>query len=242
VNRLMGDGYNAIVPAGGFGGEPLKLNHLAHFVPAHTVTVALIGDRLANAASGFLVSAVCLVVALNTYAWPGPVTTLAWLWSASALVATVAISVLATSRLPARLSGKALRFLGREGVDAAPIERAPYYKALAWNVLGRVLGLLEIAVLLTLLDLPATVPAIAAIGGLLLASGVLGLVIPQGFGVFEAMSVYAFQLVGFATPAGLCFGLARRGRMLLFSLLGVLLHVSGAATPTPSPASSSSAR
>jgi hypothetical protein len=240
VNRLMGEGYNTLVPSGSLAGEPLKVSHLSRWVPPHQSAVALIGDRLANAASGFVASAVCLVVALSAYAWTPTLRGLVLAWIGVAVLASGVVSWLALSHVPARLSGVALRWLGREVLaEMEALDGRAYLRALGWNLLGRASGLLEIAALLFLLDLPAGAAPVAAIGGLLLASGLVGLVVPQGFGVFEAASAWAFTLVGYPAPAGLCFGLARRGRMLFFSLLGVALHLGrrGAATrPADRPA------
>lgn len=57
------------------------------------------------------------------------------------------------------------------------------------------------------------------------AGGFVGGVIPQNAGVQEATTVGVFELLHFSGPAAIAFALARRGRMLVTSVLGVGLHV-----------------
>jgi uncharacterized membrane protein YbhN (UPF0104 family) len=58
-----------------------------------------------------------------------------------------------------------------------------------------------------------------------MAAGFIGGAIPQGLGVTEAATVGLFQLLHFAGPAAVAFALARRGRTLLVSVVGVTLHL-----------------
>jgi len=57
------------------------------------------------------------------------------------------------------------------------------------------------------------------------AAGFVGFAFPQGVGVFEGSSVYLLGCLGVSAPAALAFALARRGRMLLVSLSGVVVHL-----------------
>ncbi|MBV8755703.1 MAG: hypothetical protein JO257_00420, partial [Deltaproteobacteria bacterium] len=60
--------------------------------------------------------------------------------------------------------------------------------------------------------------------------------IPQGIGVTDGATVGIFTILHFAAPLGIAFALARRGRMLVVSTAGVLLHLLfGARAHEPSP-------
>jgi hypothetical protein len=63
------------------------------------------------------------------------------------------------------------------------------------------------------------------VAGALAAAGFVGGVIPQGIGVDEAATVGIFGLLGLPGEAAIAFALARRGRMLLMSTSGVVLHL-----------------
>jgi hypothetical protein len=56
-NRLVGEGYNMLLPAAGLGGEPVKLAQLSRYVPMQGAVVALINDRLIENALGLTYSA-----------------------------------------------------------------------------------------------------------------------------------------------------------------------------------------
>ncbi len=54
--------------------------------------------------------------------------------------------------------------------------------------------------------------------------------IPQGLGVNEAGIVTAFSIVGYASAAGIAYGLIRRARMIIYSLVGLVVYLLGTLT------------
>jgi uncharacterized membrane protein YbhN (UPF0104 family) len=94
-----------------------------------------------------------------------------------------------------------------------------------WTLIARLIGIFEIAVLFKLLDLDFTLFEVLFTGGAIAAAGFVGGVIPQGLGVAEAATVGVFELLHFPGQAGVAFALARRGRQLLTSIIGVALHL-----------------
>jgi uncharacterized membrane protein YbhN (UPF0104 family) len=94
-----------------------------------------------------------------------------------------------------------------------------------WTGMGKLIGLLEIALLFHLLDLSFTIGDVFFTAGALSAAGFIGGAIPQGLGVAEAATVGIFQLLHFPGPAAVAFALARRGRTLLVAVAGVSLHL-----------------
>src|SRR4029078_6815277 len=97
--------------------------------------------------------------------------------------------------------------------------------AALWSLASRMLGMCEIAVLLHAIDLPVDVSTTAFADSALNAAGFIGFAFPQGVGLFEGSTVSLLGCLGVSTPAALAFALARRGRMLLVSLLGVVVHL-----------------
>src|SRR5262249_29725816 len=106
-----------------------------------------------------------------------------------------------------------------------------------WIVLcylcARLVGSLEITLLLWLLGLGFDPVTILFCYSLLNAAGYIGFAIPQGLGVFEGTTVFLFGILGFPGAAGVALALARRARMLIVGLLGVFLHLASAREPTP---------
>jgi len=223
--RLVGDGYNALLPMAGLGGEPFKARQLARFVPMDRVVAALVRDRVIDNAIGFLFSAGWLSWALPRVAVPGVLRNALWGYAAIAAALGLLSCWLVISRLPGRLGGMLGRWLSgsSEEPPRLPLRQAIY--AALWSMASRMLGMCEIAVLLHAIDLPVDVSTTAFADSALNAAGFIGFAFPQGVGVFEGSTVYLLGCLGVPAPAALAFALARRGRMLLVSLLGVVVHL-----------------
>src|SRR5215471_11332619 len=65
--RLIGDGYNALLPLAGMGGEPYRIKHISEFVPVDRTLTALIRDRVIENAVGLLFTAAGLLAALSRF-------------------------------------------------------------------------------------------------------------------------------------------------------------------------------
>jgi hypothetical protein len=224
-NRLIGEGYNAIIPAAGIGGEPFKLKQLSSYVDTHRALVALINDRLIENAIALAFSAVCVGVGALTLVVPPTLHTTMLTYAAGATGAAALIVVLTFTDLTSRIGGRVARWLGSEALGHTRLAKPILARAFLWTAVARLLSLVEIGLLFALLGLDFTVGEVAFTGGALAAAGFVGGVIPQGLGVAEAASVGIFELLHFPGPAGVAFALARRGRTLVVSVTGVLLHL-----------------
>ncbi len=235
-NRLVGDGYNSLLPLAGLGGEPWKLRHLATFVPTPLAVAALIRDRVIENAVGFLITAVVIAVGMGHFALPAALRTALWGY----VIVAAACAVLSAAIVVTHLPGKAGALLGRwlGGSDepapgALPAGR--FARVALWNFLGRIVGACEVAVVLWALGTSFDAAATAFVDCVLNAAGFIGFFIPQGIGVSEGTSVYMLRVLGYAGPLAVAFALVRRGRMLFVSLLGVALHVGVRAATTRRP-------
>lgn len=224
-NRLVGDGYNALLPMAGLGGEPFKARHLCRFAAMDCVVAALVRDRIIDNAIGFLFSATWLVVTLPALAIPVVLRDALWIYAAIAAGLGVLSFWLVISRLPGRLGRVLGRWLSGASAEPPKLRLRTALHAALWSMASRVLGLCEIAVLLYAVGVPVDITTAAFVDSALNAAGFVGFAFPQGIGVFEGSSVYLLGCLGISAPAALAFALARRGRMLVVSLLGVALHL-----------------
>jgi glycosyltransferase 2 family protein len=224
-NRLVGDGYNALLPMAGLGGEPFKARHLSRFVALDRAVAALVRDRVIDNGLAFLFSAVWLSLTLPRIALPAVLADALWAYVVLAAVLAALSFWLVISRLPSRLGRVVGRWLSgsSEEPPRLPLRRA-LHSAL-WSTMSRVLGVCEIALLLYAIDVPVDFTTAVFVDSALNAAGFIGFAFPQGIGVFEGSSVYLLGCLGVAAPAALAFALARRGRMLVLSLLGVAVHL-----------------
>jgi uncharacterized membrane protein YbhN (UPF0104 family) len=129
---------------------------------------------------------------------------------------------------PYRLAARAARLFGetapsggdgtrpRLGLQATAI-------AVGWMLVGRVLGVGEVAlIMLRLGHAPSLVQWIFVYG----AFGVVGTIawpVPGNIGVNEAAAVLLFQWLGLPAADGMALALVRRARLLLVSSFGVAL-------------------
>ncbi len=225
-NRLVGDGYNNLLPLAGIGGEPFKLRHLSRYLPTERVVAALIRDRVIESAFGLLFTSACLAYAMGHVKLPPPLRAALWAFVGASFVIAMLAGALVLSALPGRAGQLIARWLGGGSPEAFDgLSLGQLGRVLAWHLPARLLGLVEIAILFHLLGLPVSFATVAFTDNLLNAAGFISFAIPQGIGVFEGTTVYLFGLLGFAGPIGIAFALARRGRLLIVSMLGVLLHL-----------------
>ncbi len=225
-NRLVGDGYNNLLPFAGIGGEPFKLRHLSRYLPTESVVAALIRDRVIESAFGMLSTSAGLLYASLNVEMPARLRVALWGFGGVSLVIALLAGALVMSALPGRAGVLIAKLLGgAKPKDFEGLSMARLARVLAWHLPARLLGLVEIAVVLHLLGLPTTFATVVFTDSLLNAAGFISFFIPQGIGVFEGTTVYLFGLLGFPGAMAIAFALARRGRLLIVSLLGIVLHV-----------------
>ncbi|MBI5482557.1 MAG: flippase-like domain-containing protein [Deltaproteobacteria bacterium] len=225
--RLVGDGYNALLPLAGMGGEPYRVKHLAAFVPMEQAVTGVIRDRILNNASGMFFTSLWLALAVGHFALGGSLRFAVIAYAGIAPVVGLAIMLLVLSTLPGRAAGVLARWLGARSQSVVTLPPAKLARVFAWYLAARAIGPLEFALLLWLLGLGFDPITILFCYSLHHPAGTVGFVFPGGVGLHEGVSVYLFSLLGFPGPAGVAFALARRGRMLVVGFLGVALHLWG---------------
>ena len=224
-NRLVGDGYNALLPMAGMGGEPFKLRHLTRFINHETAIVGLVRDRVIDNAVGFAFSALWLFITLGHFALPSALRDGLFGYAIVAAVLSILSMWIVRTRLPGKL-GKVLgKWLSGASDEPPPLSAGLALRAAAWSLVSRFLGMAEIAVMLHAVDLPIDLWHVGFVDSALNAAGFVGFLFPQGIGVFEGSTVYLLGLFGTTPAAALAFALVRRGRMLTVSLIGVAIHL-----------------
>jgi glycosyltransferase 2 family protein len=231
-NRLVGEAFNVLTPLAGLGGDPLKVLDLSPHVGTARAIRAVVLDRFAYAAAGLLFSAVGAVVAVASYRWEGAVERLLLGYALAASLLTVALFLAATRPASTAWAAKLLR-LAKLQAPVAPQTLAPriFARALVWNLMGRLWGLVEVVVLLYFLGQQIRPEAVLAIGTILSVSGIVFFFVPSGIGVSEGAAVLALTMTGYGEAVGLAVGLGRRLRLMLTASLGVGLSVLWRPTP-----------
>jgi CDP-L-myo-inositol myo-inositolphosphotransferase len=226
-NQVVGEAMNTIVPLAGLGGDVFRVRHLGQFVGTAAATRAVVQDRLVHALSGPLFAGTA--IALTLWLVPLQPAVAAGLTATASLLLGGGLVLLGfiLTPYPTRWSAALVRRLtGAAGATVEPLRRGRVAGVLAAKMTGRLLNLVEIAIILRLLGLPVTPAVVIAIAGLLTASAVVFFFVPQGLGVNEAGIAGAFTMVGLAAPFGLAFGLLRRARVVAWAAIGVAVQLS----------------
>ena len=221
--RLAAEAYNSLFFS--VGGEPFRVRFLSRFVPTDEVVSALIRDRVLEMTSGYFVSAAFLGIGLRHYALPTALRISLGAYAGITAILGIAGAALVVTHVPARIGGFILRALGSSS-SALPA-RVPIRTVLTvlpFYIVSRALGVLEKGVLLFLLGASFDIARAGFFDGVLNAAGAVSFFVPGALGAFEGASVLLFQLFGLGGPQGVVFGLVRRARMLLMSVIGVALH------------------
>jgi 1L-myo-inositol 1-phosphate cytidylyltransferase / CDP-L-myo-inositol myo-inositolphosphotransferase len=225
-NQLVGEAINAIVPLAGLAGEPYKAKHLSNWLSLQESSQAIVQNKLVHAISGPLFAA--LLGALTLIAVPLDTTlhTAFCIGTVLLFAASVGLTLVAASKAPTRLTGFVLtrlkivaRFQG-ERVDLRLFAISLFHK-----MVGRSLVLVEVIMLLYLLAIPITGANILVIESFIALTAVVFMVVPQGIGVNEMGIAGAFAALGLEPHLAMTFALIRRGRILFWALMGILLHM-----------------
>jgi hypothetical protein len=223
--RVVGEAYNVIMPIGDVGGDPLRIATLGAQVGTAGAVRAIVLDRLVYVTSGFLFSAATSTAAVRAFTWDARLERLLVGYATVALAAAAVLFLLATRPAAARALGRLLRVVHvRVPVMPSALPARVFVRALGWNLLGRAGALVEIALILLALGEDVRPQAVVAITGILSVTGIVFFFVPNGLGVNEGATVFAFTLTGYGEGVGLAVGLVRRARQLLLALAGVALH------------------
>ena len=224
-NQIVGEGYNALLPLGGFGGEPIKFSQLSHVIKKETLSAALVLDRIIQAGSGCLVGCVLALISLY-YLEASTTTTLLFLASIITFLGGIFLLWLAFSQNSSKIMSTFLaRFVLKTPWTITYISYSRLITALMLKLLARIVSIVEIMVMLHLLDISLTVETIAIIMTMLTFSAIFLFFIPQGLGSNELSVLGAFVLLGIPHPLGLLLALMYRTRTLAWGVFGLFLHV-----------------
>ena len=234
--RLAGEALNLVTALGSVGGEAVKVWLLRSAVSYEASVASVIVAKTTSTIAQTLLLVVGLILAKTTVPVKGDVI--------SGMLALLALEALLVGGfLVTQLSGlmrRAGRLLSWAGLieDSSYAERLDsslreFYRhrwhrfllSVAFHFCGWLLGALEVAAMLFVLDIPAgvaTAIVIEAVG-----SGVrfATFLVPGSLGVLEGTNTGLFVALGLGASAGLAFSLVRRARQVVWIGIGLLVLV-----------------
>jgi uncharacterized protein (TIRG00374 family) len=235
--RLVGEAFNLVVPAGGFGGEPLKAVLLkSHYgVGYRESSAGLVLARIQGLIGQFLFVALAVIVMALATDLPALYQTSAWIGLVVLAAMTGGFIVMPKLRLSSRLGRRVGGRRWAEGMvrSLAAIEavedkinafarahRARYAASIALSALRWTLGTAEMWLALYLLGHPVSLAEALVLEGLLQLARSVSFFIPANLGTQDgALALAAAAITGVAA-AGLGAALLRRVREVIFIALG----------------------
>jgi glycosyltransferase 2 family protein len=248
--RLAGEAINNLTPTANLGGEPVKV----YMLRAHGLTTDAGLASVVVAKTALTVSQVVFVL----LGVPFFLYRLGWIeqswWVFGPLLALAYGFVMLLIRWQRRgLMGMAVRSLRRlfpgwprllrweehaQQIDAHLLsvydgDSRRFLVSTAYHFGGWLLNAVELALFLYFMGVDAPILDALIIETMIQPVSAAGLIIPGAVGVQEAGGVYLCRLLGLDDGAGLTLMALRRGREMLFNLVGLtaLAHMSGTLLP-----------
>jgi len=234
--RIAGEALNLVTALGSVGGEAVKVWLLRSAVSYEASVPSVIIAKTTSAIAQTLLLVVGLVVAKTSVPVKGDVISgmFALLAVETLLVGGFLVTQLAGL---VRRAGGLLTWAGliedRSYAERLDSNLREFYRhrwhrfllSVAFHFCGWLLGALEVAAMLFVLDIPAgvaTATVIEAVGsGVRFAS----FLVPGSLGVLEGANTGLFVALGLRASAGLAFSLVRRARQMVWIGLGLLVLV-----------------
>ncbi len=225
-NQLTGNGYNAIIPLAGLGGEPYKVQHFSKWLELDFATRAIVQDRLLHMLSGTMYSSLTAFALLFIAPLETEIYSIVLITAVVFLVYSLLAMWVTLSSAPTKFSGfilKKLKFLNEYRHER--LSKRRFFLSFSFKMASRFLSMLEIYVIFLVLGFDPTFIEVLTVSGALFLSVSLGFFVPQGMGVNEYSMSYGFVWIGLEASLGLTAGLLRRARIIFWALLGVALHL-----------------
>lgn len=235
--RLVGEAYNLVMPAGGFGGEPVKAVLLKnrYGVGYRSSSASIVLVRLINTVGQLVFVAVAFVLMAALAILPAWQQASAWAGFAVLAAMTAAFVLLPVLRLASRLA----RWLERKGwgrgiakglaeVEAvetlvggfAARDRRRYALATLIGIAHWTLGVGEMWLALHLLGHPVSLPEAMVIEAVLQLARTVSFFVPANLGTQDgAVAITVAALTG-SPAAGLGAALLRRVREVIYTGAG----------------------
>ena len=237
--RMAGEAVNSVTPTATLGGEPLK----AQLLRAHGVAMP---DGLAS----IVVAKTTLTIGQSLFTAIGFAALLVWLgrpglatfWLVVLLAVLVGFTyvlmtvqqrnpVTAVWRWTSRVFPR-VRMLQRLEPSVRAIderlqvfyqhERGSFVRATAWNFVGWVFGVIEVQLMCTLIDHPIPWLEAFVIEAVAQPIRAVAIIVPGGLGLQEWGGVEFCQYLGMPAPVAATLWLLKRGREIVFDIVGLL--------------------
>lgn len=209
---VIAESMGSLIPSGGMAGEPWRLLQIAPQVGGTgPTTKSLLSYRVVHAYSGLIDIFVTTTLSLHLMTWNET-------WKSSLTTAATGSAAGALGLLLVYLLAPAVRKR-----FCPPMQ---LLGALTAKLVGRTLLLSEVVVIFYILGIDITLGRVLSVAAMIITSGSLVPMIPNGVGVVEMGITLVFEQLGLPGSMGLTFGLIRQAGNLCWTLIGSLMLLS----------------
>lgn len=234
--RIVGETFNALIPSGYMGGEPLKIRFLSDDMSVHEAGSSVMIAKVAQSLSLVLYLVLGLTV---TRPGPSPLRQKAAWMSVGGLALGIGLFAFLIARGSFSQLGRFLHrwtrhpWLQHQEARLLALdqslreffrhEKKRFVESLLWHSAGWLVSAMEVPLILYLMGHPISwqegwfMAAMAQLGSS------VGAAVPGGIGFFEGGHYLAAGLLGLPPSLGLSVGLIRRVRELFWDAIGLLL-------------------
>lgn len=236
---LVGQGLNVLIPTANLGGEAARATLIRRRIPLRDGAPGVLADKVLDHTARGLFTAGALAVGLSRVPVPPGWARAGWIGTGllltglAGLVVLQVLGLFRTVRWMARPIPALIRRLEERGesLDRADRNLRQLYlhrplrplAALGCHLVGRLLGTLELWLILRVLGAPVSPAEALLVSALANLAGSLAFLVPGQWGVAEGIYVASARLLGYPGTVGLSLGLIRRLRRLLLAGAGLIL-------------------
>lgn len=237
--KIICDAINTVLPSANLGGETARAYLIRRFLSLRESLAGIIVDKTYELTGGIFFMILGFVLALLYSIFPKSLVLPAIL-----CLTIVSLGIFLFVGLQLKGIFKFLirsvgvlppfkRFLLSRETQIQNLEillknlyRAPWYRAamvLGLHITSRIMGAVEVLVILHLLDIPVSIIEALFISAMVAGINTIFFLIPGQWGIAEGAHLFILQGMGFPPEIGLSLGIIKRIRKLVFAALGLLL-------------------
>ncbi|MEL6863944.1 MAG: lysylphosphatidylglycerol synthase domain-containing protein, partial [Bacteroidota bacterium] len=239
--KMIAEALNMLVPSGNIGGDTLRAHLLRDYAPLSDGIPSVMIDKTLEFITKLLFNIAGFSIALffidipATWFW-GCVIYLSLIFVFYALLVLVQVKGISgwmlrlTQLIPPLHRGlekrkKQLQALDSNLKAAYTQGRLQLLMAAIWHTIGRMLGVLEIWLILWLLGASTNFVEVFFVAAVVNVVNGVFVLIPGQWGVSEGAQLMLVKLLGYSDAIGLSMGIIRRIRRLLLAGVGMVIFV-----------------
>jgi uncharacterized membrane protein YbhN (UPF0104 family) len=237
--KIISDAFNTLLPTGNLGGDMARAYLINREIPLTEGIPGVMIDKTIEFISGLVFMTIGLLLSLffidipRSMLWPSIA---CLVFSFLAIVIMLFFQIKGFYNILNKISSLfpwAKRFLQDREKQFKILDanlnrlyrqaRSTLTIAMGLYILGRVLGVLEVMVILWVLGNPVSFISAVYIISLVMIANTIFFIVPGVWGVAEGAHILAIQSLGIPGTIGLSLGITKRVRTIFFCAVGLLL-------------------